>query len=86
MQTSTSIAFAQGLPRLEELLASTKIAREEARARVTPPLYQAKGVGSIWVISEIATGQVAGHAYQYETALVFVKAMEAGAASKRGLQ
>lgn len=85
MQTATSIAFAKGLPRLQELLGSTKLAREEARARVTPPLYQARNVGDVWVVSEIATGEVVGHAYQHETALVFVSAMEACAAGKRSL-
>jgi hypothetical protein len=84
MQTATSIAFAQGAPRLEELLASTKVARQEAhsRVRVTAPRYQAKGRGKIWEVLDIETGAVMGLAYQYETALVFVNAMEAAARCK----
>lgn len=84
MQTATSIAFARGVPQLMELLASTKIAREEAqtRVKVAAPRFQAKGRGKIWEVIDISTGVVMGIAYQYETALVFVNAMEAGAASK----
>jgi len=84
MQTATSIAFAQSVPKLKTLLASTSIARDEARARIksSAPRFQAKGRGKIWEVVEISTGAIMGIAYQYETALVFVNAMEAGAASK----
>lgn len=84
MQTATSRAFAQGAPRLVELLASTKTARQEAQARVrvTAPRYQAKGRGKTWEVVDIQTGAVMGLAYQYETALVFVNAMEAAARCK----
>jgi len=84
MQTATSRAFAQGVPQLEALLASTSIARQEAQARVqvAAPRYQAFGRGKIWEVVDLGTGAVMGMAYQYETALVFVNAMEAAARRK----
>jgi bisphosphoglycerate-independent phosphoglycerate mutase (AlkP superfamily) len=84
MQTATSRAFAQGVPQLEALLASTSIARQEAQARVrvTAPRYQAMSRGKIWEVVDLDTGAVMGMTYQYETALVFVNAMEAAARCK----
>lgn len=84
MQTATSRAFAQGVPQLEALLASTKLARKEAQARVkvTAPRYQAMSRGKIWEVVDLDTGTIMGMAYQYETALVFVNAMEAAVRCK----
>jgi bisphosphoglycerate-independent phosphoglycerate mutase (AlkP superfamily) len=81
MQTATSRAFAQGVPQLEALLARTSLARQEAQARVkvTAPRYQAMSRGEIWEVVDLGTGAVMGMAYRYNTALVFVDAMEAAA-------
>jgi bisphosphoglycerate-independent phosphoglycerate mutase (AlkP superfamily) len=79
MQTATSRAFAQGIPQLEALLARTSLARQEAQARVkvTAPRYQAMSRGKIWEVVDLDTGAVMGMAYHYDTAMVFVNAMEA---------
>ena len=84
MQTATSRAFAQGAPQLEALLARTSLARQEdqARVKVTAPRYQAFGRGEIWEVVDLGTGAVMGMAYQYDTALVFVNALETAARCK----
>lgn len=48
------------------------------------PRYQAVTKGKAWHIIEIATGKTKGFAFSYRTAMRFVDAMEAGAASKEG--
>ncbi|MND66925.1 hypothetical protein D3C80_583300 [compost metagenome] len=40
--------------------------------------------GGMWDVVEIATGAKQGFAFSYRTAMRFVDAMEAGAASKQG--
>ena len=85
MQTATSRAFAQGVPQLEALLASTSIAQQEAQARVrvTAPRYQAFSRDEkIWEVVDRRTGAVMGITYHYDAAMVFVDAMEAAARCK----
>lgn len=84
MQTATSRAFAQGVPQLKALLASTSLARQEAQARVkaTAPRYQAFGRDEIWEVVDLRTGAVMGMTYHYDAAMVFVNAMEAAARCK----
>ncbi|WP_462402152.1 hypothetical protein [Pseudomonas sp. Marseille-QA0332] len=84
MQSATSIAFAQGAPKLEVLLARTRLARQEAQAhvKVTASRYQAFGRGKIWEVVDLDTDAVMGIAYRYDTAMVFVNAMEAAARCK----
>ncbi|RDL18478.1 phosphoglycerate mutase [Pseudomonas sp. URMO17WK12:I10] len=84
MQTATSRAFAQGVPQLKALLASTSPARQEAqvRVKVTAPRYQAMSRGKIWEVVDLRTDAVMGMAYHYDAAMVFVNAMEAAARCK----
>ncbi|TDJ74762.1 hypothetical protein E2H86_19450 [Pseudomonas putida] len=50
------------------------------------PFYQAVTKGNAWHIIEIATSKTKGFCFSHRAAMRFVDAMEAGAASKRGLQ
>lgn len=86
MQTAMHPAFEQKLAVLAALLERSKSARTEARAKVgqQAPRYQAAGKGGTWHVVEIATGSVQGFAFSYKTAMRFVDAFEAGAASKQG--
>ena len=86
MQTAMHPAFEQKLAVLAALLERSKSMRAEAHAKVSQPAprYQASGKGGMWDVVEIATGAVQGFAYSYKTALRFVDAFEAGAASKTG--
>jgi hypothetical protein len=79
-------AFEQKLAVLAALLERSKSVRAEAHAKIsqTAPRYQACGNGATWDVLEIATGAKQGFAYSYRTAMRFVDAMEAGAASKQG--
>lgn len=77
---------------LRDMRARSVMATAEFYERIglpapTPgPRYQAVTKGKAWHIIEIATGKTKGFAFSYPAALRFVDAMEAGAASKRGLQ
>ncbi|HDS1727692.1 TPA: hypothetical protein QEM47_000405 [Pseudomonas putida] len=86
MQTTMHPAFQEKVDTLKALLARTQEARDEAFAKIGQgaPRYQASGKGKIWDVIEIATGAKQGFAYSYQTAMRFVDAMEAGAASKQG--
>jgi hypothetical protein len=86
MQTAMHPAFEQKLAVLAALLERSKSVRAEAHAKVSQqaPRYQASGNGTTWDVVEIATGAKQGFAYSYRTAMRFVDAMEAGAATKRG--
>ena len=86
MQTAMHPAFEAKLAVLAALLERSQTVRNEAHAKVAQgsPRYQASGKGSTWDVIEIATGAVQGFAFSYRTALRFVDAMEAGAASKQG--
>lgn len=86
MQTAMHPAFEQKLAVLAALLERSKSVRAEAHAKVskTAPRYQASGNGATWDVLEIATGAKQGFAFSYRTAMRFVDAMEAGAASKQG--
>lgn len=86
MQTTMHPAFREKVDTLKALLARTQEARDEAFAKIGQgaPRYQASGKGKIWDVIEIATGAKQGFAYSYQTAMRFVDAMEAGAASKQG--
>ena len=86
MQTAMHPAFEQKIAVLAALLERSKSVRAEAHAKVGQPAprYQASGNGTTWDVLEIATGAKQGFAYSYRTAMRFVDAMEAGAASKRG--
>ncbi|WP_099431084.1 hypothetical protein [Pseudomonas mosselii] len=53
-------------------------------APVPGPLFQAVAKGKAWHIIEVATGKTKGFCFSYKAAMVFVDAMEAGAASKAG--
>ncbi|MFK0309700.1 hypothetical protein ACIQUF_00505 [Pseudomonas sp. NPDC090233] len=88
MQTAMHPAFEQKIAVLAALLERSKSVRAEAHAKVGQPAprYQASGKGGTWDVVEIATGAVQGFAYSYQAAMRFVDAMEAGAATKRGLQ
>lgn len=88
MQVAMHPAFAEKLAVLAALLEYSRSVRAEARARIsqTAPRYQVASRGSNWNVEEIATGEVQGYAFTYPTALRFVDAMEAGAASKRQSQ
>jgi hypothetical protein len=79
-------AFQEKVDTLKALLARTQEARDEAFAKIGKgaPRYQASGKGKIWDVIEIATGTKQGFAYSYQTAMRFVDAMEAGAATKQG--
>ncbi|MBC3493593.1 hypothetical protein [Pseudomonas taiwanensis] len=50
------------------------------------PRFQAVARGKAWHVVEIATGKTKGFCFSHQAAMRFVDAMEAGAASKRGLQ
>lgn len=86
MQTAMHPAFQQKLAVLAALLERSKSARTEAKAKVDQPAprFQASNTGGNWDVVEIATGAVHGFAFSYRTAMRFVDAMEAGAASKQG--
>ncbi|MFG0630111.1 hypothetical protein [Pseudomonas sp. xss_2] len=86
MQTAVHKAFEDKRMVLAALLERSQEARNEAFARIGQgaPRYQASGKGKTWDVVEIATGAVQGFAYSYRTAMRFVDAMEAGAASKGG--
>ena len=86
MQTAMHPAFKEKVDMLKALLARTQVARNEAFAKIGngAPRYQASGKGKVWDVVEIATGTKHGFAYSYQTAMRFVDAMEAGAASKQG--
>ena len=86
MQTAMHPAFQEKVDMLKALLARTQVARNEAFAKIGngAPRYQASGKGKVWDVVEIATGTKHGFAYSYQTAMRFVDAMEAGAASKQG--
>ncbi|MEB5934722.1 hypothetical protein MXL15_21215 [Pseudomonas mosselii] len=53
-------------------------------APVPGPLFQAVAKGKAWHIIEVATGKTKGFCFSHKAAMVFVDAMEAGAASKAG--
>ncbi|ANI02889.1 hypothetical protein A210_09725 [Pseudomonas putida SJTE-1] len=86
MQTAVHKAFEDKRMILAALLQRSQEARNEAYARIAQgaPRYQASGKGGTWDVVEIATGAKQGFAYSYRTAMRFVDAMEAGAASKQG--
>ena len=86
MQTAMHPAFEQKIAVLAALLERSKSVRAEAHARVSQPAprYQASGNGTTWDVEEISTGAKQGFAYSYRTAMRFVDALEAGAASKQG--
>ena len=52
-------------------------------APVPGPLFQAVAKAKAWHIIEVATGKTKGFCFSYKAAMVFVDAMEAGAATKR---
>lgn len=81
MQTAMHPAFAEKLAVLGALLERSKTVRTEALAKASPR-FQAASNGKTWDVVEIATGAVHGFAFSYQAAMNFVKAMEAGAASK----
>ncbi|MCE0880732.1 hypothetical protein [Pseudomonas putida] len=84
MQTAMHPAFEQKLAVLAALLERSKSMRAKAHANIcqAAPRYQVSGNGTTWDVLEIATGAKQGFAYSYRTAMRFVGAMEAGAASK----
>lgn len=86
MQTTMHPAFQEKVEGLKALLEYSKLVKAEAMAKVSAgtPRYQASGRSGTWDVVEIATGAVQGFAYSYRTAMRFVDAMEAGAASKQG--
>lgn len=86
MQTAVHKAFEDKRMVLAALLERSQEARKEAFARIAQgsPRYQASSKGGTWDVVEIATGAKQGFAYSYRTAMRFVDAMEAGAASKQG--
>lgn len=86
MQTAVHKAFEDKRMVLAALLERSQQARNEAFARIAQgsPRYQASSKGGTWDVVEIATGEKKGFAYSYRTAMRFVDAMEAGAASKQG--
>ncbi|MBF8720216.1 hypothetical protein [Pseudomonas guariconensis] len=86
MQTAMHPAFQQKLAVLAALLERSKSARTEDQAKLDQPAprFQASNTGGNWDVVEIATGAVHGFAFSYRTAMRFVDAMEAGAASKQG--
>ncbi|WP_336848646.1 hypothetical protein [Pseudomonas juntendi] len=88
MQTAVHKAFEDKRMVLAALLERTRVARNEAFARIAQdaPRYQASGRAGTWDVVEIATGTVQGFAFSYRAALRFVDVMEAGAASKTGAQ
>ena len=53
-------------------------------APVPGPLFQAVAKGKAWHIIEVSTGKTKGFCFSHKAAMVFVDAMEAGAASKAG--
>lgn len=86
MQTIVHPAFQEKLAVLAALLARSQRVRAEARAKIGAPRYQVASQGTVWDVIDVTTGSVQGFAFSYRTALRFASAMEAGAASKRGMQ
>ncbi|MFR0673133.1 hypothetical protein ACLUUI_05910 [Enterobacterales bacterium AW_CKDN230030176-1A_HGKHYDSX7] len=86
MQTIMHPAFQEKLAVLAALLKYSRNLRAETRAKIGAPRYQVVGKGSAWDVVDLTTDAVQGFAFSYRTALRFASAMEAGAASKRGLQ
>lgn len=86
MQTIMHPAFQEKLAVLAALLERSRTLRAETRAKIGAPRYQVASQGTAWDVVDMATGSVQGFAFSYQTALRFASAMEAGAASKRGLQ
>jgi len=86
MQTAIHPAFQEKLAVLAALLERSQTLRVETRAKLGAPRYQVASQGQAWDVVDMATGAVQGFAFTYRAALQFASAMEAGAASKRGLQ
>lgn len=85
MQTAMHPAFEQKLAVLAALLERSKSARQKHTQRLASQLRVTRRlVREDWDVVEIATGAKQGFAYSYRTAMRFVDAMEAGAASKQG--
>lgn len=71
--------------RARSLMATAEFYELIGRSAPAPePLFQAVAKGNAWHIIEIATGKTKGFCFSYKAAMVFVDAMEAGAAKKRG--
>ncbi|WP_411564806.1 hypothetical protein [Pseudomonas shirazensis] len=86
MQTIMHPAFKEKLAVLAALLEYSRTLRAETRAKIGAPSYQVVSKGPAWDVVDVATDSVLGFAFSYQAALRFASAMEAGAASKRGLQ
>jgi len=86
MQTIMHPAFQEKLAVLAALLKYSRTLRAETRAKIGAPSYQVVSKGPAWDVVDMATDSVLGFAFSYQAALRFASAMEAGAASKRGLQ
>jgi len=87
MQTIMHPAFQEKLAVLAALLERSRSLRAETRAKIGTPRYQVFSKGqAAWNVVDLTTDAVQGFAFSYRTALRFASAMEAGAASKRGLQ
>jgi len=73
--------------RARSLMATAEFYEKIGRAAPAPgPRFQAVAKGKAWHVVEIATGKTKGFCFSHQAAMRFVDAMEAGAASKRGLQ
>lgn len=71
--------------RARSVIATAELYQMIGRPAPAPgPLYKAVTKGNAWHIIEIATGKTKGFCFSYKAAMVFVDAMEAGAAAKRG--
>ena len=86
MQTIMHPAFQEKLAVLAALLEYSRTLRAETRAKIGVPSYQVVSKGPAWDVVDMATDSVLGFAFSYQAALRFASAMEAGVASKRGLQ
>ncbi|PZW76631.1 hypothetical protein DFS21_11083 [Pseudomonas sp. 2848] len=78
----------QGLEalRARSVIATVELYEMIGRPAPAPgPLYKAVTKGNAWHIIEIATGKTKGFCFSHKAAMVFVDAMEAGAATKRGV-
>ncbi|NIF15660.1 hypothetical protein [Pantoea sp. Cy-639] len=85
MQTAMHPAFAEKLAMLAVLLERGKTLRAEAREKIGAPRFQVKCHGHAWDVVDVTTGAIQGFAFTYQAALRFASAMEAGAATKRGV-
>lgn len=86
MQNIMHPAFQEKRALLAALLERSQKVRAEARAKIGAPRYQVASQGPTWDVVDLVTGAVQGFAFSYQAAMFFASAMEAGAASKRGLQ